>query len=274
MNLIDCVDLHLLETPTCPQYAADVRRVARRFSEHLGRDATIDDLDDVVVNRWLVSLQTSGLSAWTVKGCRARLLAVWRSTVEAGYSDRPPRRVRIVRPPKPNPVALQRQSMKRLLRACERLPGCFRHTTVRRRDGLRAWLLTQWDTGLRLGDVLALRRADIRQDGTLVVTQHKTGGIVVHRLRRPTLAALDMLGPDLFRVVGRRQWSHWIRMLFRLAGMVGTSKRIRQSSGTAVEAMHPGLGHLHLGNGRDVFTKHYLDAGVLARKKPRPPRIA
>ena len=42
------------------------------------------------------------------------------------------------------------------------------------------------------------------------------------------------------------------------AGLDGSFKKLRKSSGTRAEQLEPGRGHIHLGNSRKVFEQHYL----------------
>lgn len=56
------------------------------------------------------------------------------------------------------------------------------------------------------------------------------------------------------------------------AGLFGTFKRLRKSSGSLVEAAAPGMGHKHLGNTRAIFEKHY-EARRLTRPHPTLPPV-
>lgn len=56
------------------------------------------------------------------------------------------------------------------------------------------------------------------------------------------------------------------------AGLVGTFKTLRKTSGTQAEIL-TGRGHEHLANTRGIFEKHYLDRRRVHREPVRLPRI-
>lgn len=55
--------------------------------------------------------------------------------------------------------------------------------------------------------------------------------------------------------------------------MEGSIGKLRHSSGTAAEIIHPGHGHEHLGNTRDVFERHYLDLQKVCSLRVQPPSL-
>jgi hypothetical protein len=62
----------------------------------------------------------------------------------------------------------------------------------------------------------------------------------------------------------------WFRLRFRglvqKAGLHGSFKTLRKTSGSLVELSHPGTGHKHLGNSRAIFERHY-EALLITRSK-------
>ena len=135
-----------------------------------------------------------------------------------------------------------------------------------------------WDTGLRSCDLLDLAPDQIRE-GMVSTRQSKTGQLICHRLHKSTLEAIEAIDPServlIFPWPNRREaFQRAVRRLTKRAGMTGTFKWLRKSSGSYVEASHPGCGSRHLGH-RDstMFDKHYHDQTLTAASKPMPPEL-
>lgn len=113
-------------------------------------------------------------------------------------------------------------------------------------------------TGLNQVDLEQIEKKDI-VDGVLRWRRSKTRKLVVVAFPQ---WLLDML-PDEGPLVPTRVTGEWLRRQFRImvakAGLTGTFKTLRKTSGTLVESLNPGAGHLHLGNTRAVFEKHYMN---------------
>jgi hypothetical protein len=125
---------------------------------------------------------------------------------------------------------------------------------------------------------LPLERGWIPPDGRLQIIQRKTGGRHVAQLRPSTIAAIDATFPPARRrcwplYCCLREWRRAAAELVRSAGLSGSIGRLRHSSGTAAEVAHPGRGHEHLGNGRAVFERHYLDPLAVMSDPPLPPEL-
>ena len=101
--------------------------------------------------------------------------------------------------------------------------------------------------------------------------RQKTGRPVIVAVPADLLRRLPESGPCWPRRFSREYFRRTFRKIVARAGLRGTFKKLRKSSGTSVESLHPGCGHIHLGNTRRVFELHYLDLekGV----KPTPPAM-
>jgi hypothetical protein len=107
----------------------------------------------------------------------------------------------------------------------------------------------------------------VEADGTLRIWRHKTGSEVLVWL------PVELVNHVTAGLVWPRPWSaEWDRRTFQkiaaAAGLVGTMKKLRRSSGVSVEILHPGHGHEHLGNSRRVFERHYLRRRIVSGWKP------
>lgn len=255
-----------------------LRSTIHLFGCWLGHVATLDDCRDDTINRWLVWLSDAQRKKTTLKGHRSRLLALWRAAFEYELTDFQPRRVRKIVVPKTLPEAWSLEQLKALLIAADGFDGVFLKSRIERRAFWRGFVLVAYDTGLRLGDLLALRFDQVGADGSAIVTTNKTGAAVLCRFHPETMAAIELLRkpgrPFIFGgAIGRHAIFGRFRELVARAGLTGTTRKLRRTSGTWVERIAPGYGHRHLGNGADVFRAHYDDRRISGVEKPLPPKI-
>lgn len=253
----------------------------RRFEKHLGRPATLADLTADAVNAWLLAMQEEGLSKRTIRGHRGRILSLWNDALDEGIYHVEPRRLRKVKLPRFTPVAWSPVEVARLLAAARSAPRRFRHSRVACNLFWEAFILLMWDTALRLGDVLALKTDTVLGKDSFQVVQGKTGDVVCCRLRPETVEAISRTYPPQREYVfggavnKSRLWKKF-RALIKDAGLssVGSTKMIRKSSATAVEAANPGAAMRHLGHRTpDLAYRHYVDPRFINHAKPMPPAL-
>jgi hypothetical protein len=237
--------MHDLAQETEQQY----RRIADVFVGWAeGRELTADSLSE-----FLRYKQRLGRSPWYVRSLRSHLLAVLRFSGEHGEV----RPIRCGQLPADEwgPVEVQR-----LVAGCECLPAI-------RRQYWRTLIQAAWWTGLSGVDLHLVRREQVAADGTLRILRHKTRAEVLVWL------PVELVSHVAAGLVWPRPWSaEWDRRTFQriatAAGLVGTHKKLRRSSGVSVEILHLGHGHEHLGNSRPVFERHYLRRRIVRGWKP------
>lgn len=246
------------------------------FERWAGGPVPLDQLDEASVSAWLRDYAAGGVKPHTVRSKKNQVLALWRAASDDGLCDEPSaRRVRRVRCPEQVVDAWTKAEVEQLLRTAATLPRPHRCGLSR-----AAWfdlaIRVAWDSGLRWGDLIALRVDSVQPDGTTVV-QSKTGKAVTFTLSPTTLEALAAtLATCPRRLVCPWPASHetfndQVRTLVAKSGIrAGTWKWIRRGSGTDVEAQADGTGHLHLGNTRGVFEQSYLSPAILGRRTPAP----
>lgn len=273
MLLTRVLDSYLRSHDLAQGSAAHLRYVLGRFAREVGRN--IGDLTDDNLNAWIESLLAGGMARATVKGYRGAVITVWRHAAHE-MATRPPSKVRPVRLPRQIPTAWTCAEVWRLLAACDHVDGSFRFYRLTYAEYLRALVLVGWDTGLRLGDILKIRREHIGVDGTLALVQNKTGTPIICRLRPETMGALRKLPSKMFGVIGRGRVFELFGDLKRHAGLNGhdKTKGLRKAGATAIEAAFPGragvyLGHLTSG----LALKHYVDPRHLQAAMPQTPRL-
>jgi integrase len=254
----------------------------RRFSEWLGHEALLGDLNSVTINRFLEHRETVRANA-TVIGERAILRSIWAAAVDSQHlATGGPSRLRRLRREEIDVCGWDEKQLSSLLLATENQPGMFRSSRVgkvARAPYWRAFFLTAYDTGLRLGDVLRLTSEQIVGEGSIRVKQHKTGKLLTVWISREAFETIrisleqqprklifgDVLTPQCFH----KAW----RTMIRKAGLRGGTKYIRRTSGSMIEKARPGQGHLHLGNGATVFARHYRVDRLVNNGPVLPPRI-
>lgn len=276
MILTTLLDDYLLRARVSRGQELNYRSSLAMFAGYLGHAGSIDDLRDDVLSRYLAAIERAGHSLWTVRQKRNTLLTLWRFAFAEHMIDRQPVRVRKIPKPASRPQSWTIEEMRRLIAAAKEQRGCFRFSGVSRAAFWRAFVLAAYDSGLRMGDLMRLTFANV-QSPAVEITQHKTGKPIVVAFGQDTLAAIRDTAPPrrplIFGFLSRERLTTGFRKLVATAGLHGTSRYLRRTSGTIIEAHYPGLGHLHLGNGRDVFERHYLDQRKLKNKRPLPPRL-
>ena len=291
-NAADGTLMQYLETEYVPYRELAVRTIEHytasiaAFEKWRGQTVLLSDLSDDLLNRFLQSQQEKGLSSSTVSGRRTDILVMWRAAELDGEVDTMPRRVRRIKIPRLKITSWTLEELGKLVRAAE---GINSYATIEGNDGpltfhrgklLKAYLLVGWDTGLRRGDMLRLKRSDIQDDGRIELVQGKTDSRHVCMVRPETIAAIDetFLHPRerIFQIKGA--WlNQWFGVLVSRANVLEDRKKthkLRRSSGSHVEAIHPGAGPKHLGHApQGLFGRHYEDLSVSRAEPTLPPPI-
>lgn len=259
---------HAVEPSTVYQY----RITAERFDDWAGGAVYLDELDELVVSAWLRDYAATVRPA-TVRSKRNQILALWRAAADEYLCEPPTRRVRTARVPWIAPTAWTLDEVRELLRAASSLPR-WHACGMRRSEWFDLAIRLAWDTGLRWGDLVRLRAADVH-GGVVVVGQAKTKRPHCGRLATSTQAALraslerhprDLVCPW---IASRETFAAQVRRLVARAGIrPGTWKWLRRAGATDVECQSPGQGHgsRHLGHapGSKIAELHYLDPAVVA----------
>lgn len=256
--------------------------VARAFERFAG-PIPWRDVNDDLTNDWLCQLQDEGrLSPVTIYSRRRLFLTLWRAAYDAGLVERLPQRVRRIKQPDIVPVAFLADEIQAMLNVAEEMTGDVRGLRLPRRLWWRSFLLAAYDSGLRLSDLLSIERDWIWRGGRLSIVQAKTGRTHTVQFRAETMAAIEesMAACPRRRLIwplwcSRDCWHRHFRRLRRDAGLSrGSSKWIRRSSASYVEAAHPGTGSAHLGHrSADLARKHYFDPRIVTHEATAPPSL-
>jgi integrase len=273
MNLTDFTTQYISLRRLSPDYETRLRKRAAAFQLHAGKAALADLLTEAAVNAFLRSLV---LGEYTVRCYRADLLTLWNAAADDDLVPYPlPRRIYRT---DVTPLLVECYTVEeaRELRDVAKLLKGNYPNGVARREYWAAAIPLAWDTGIRRGDVWRFRREFVRRDGVMRMMQGKTKKPVRARLRDSTVAALDK--------IGRKQPCEWpidptffgkhFQRLVKASGVGrGTFRWLRRSSGSYVDAAHPGAGYKHLGHtSPGTFDRHY-DAKLGDDNLPAPPEL-
>lgn len=257
----------------------------RLFNRWAGRSVTIEELDDVLVLKFLGDYLKEGHSPATVNAKRRHLLAVWRDAHRRGYCPRLPTHIPRLKEYLQLPQAWRVDEIERILAAARTIPG-----TITGVPACRWWpsiLLACFDSGGRIGAIRQVRPSDVRLADRGMVLRAETQKD--HRARwcslhDQTIAACAAIHADSRELMWpwdfSREWlDQSFRKLLRRAGVQygrekgGLWHKLRRTSGTLVEA-NGGDGSRHLGNTRQVFETHYNDPTISSKSQldllPRP----
>jgi integrase len=249
-----------------PGYVEQLRVLTKRLPWDV-KDLTVKKIDQYLTR----ALHT--LAPQTVQNHRRMLITLRRAALRDGLLvDECTDRVRRVKCDLPLPRAWSHPEIRTLIQAAQHMPGGTRH--CKWSILMPAWIKFAYSSGLRLGDILAVRHDALRGNRLAVVMQ-KTGRPHVVMLDDQTIHAIATLprkGPRMFGdLVGRCVFIRAFRRLVKRAGMTGSGKYLRRSSATyaAIAGMSPTehLGHITPG----LAQRNYVDPVLVAElKKPVP----
>jgi integrase len=215
----------------------------------------------------------------TLAARRGMIVAVWRWAFEEGLVSQPPKcpAIRVPREPVP---AWSRRDVSTLVKRSAAAEGNFFPSGCPRALWFECFLRTGYETGLRRGDLFALRRTGIRS-GAVCVTAGKTRQVVVRPVSERTLELLTRLGeisPDgrLFGwAISTTQMHREFRRIRKAAGIAdGSIQWLRRSAATHLEARMPGSATRFLGHANPLLAaRFYIDFSQLTESVPVPPPL-
>lgn len=163
----------------------------RQFGRWLGRPASLDDLSDLSVSRYLIH-RAGERSPLTAEKERTQLLALARLACDRGL-----RTVRPCVPPQPVPRRVPRawtlEQLRALVAATQTEPGTI--GAVPARVWYTALVLTLWQSAERVGAVLAVPADDYCRPNLLIAAEHRKGrrSDKLHSLSTECCDLLDVL---------------------------------------------------------------------------------
>lgn len=275
-SFLNYVDRVLLARDITPEYAAKVRYCCRKFCEWLGFDLGIDALDCDPVNEFLAQLKVSGKRPDTVAGYRRAILVVWHEAYQCRDNNNAPLRVRKIRTAR-DPVEAMRHSDIRTVLTYVNGFRDYLPNGARRCDFWCGAIHSAYATGLRRGDLLKVRRDQIRQGGIAHVRQNKTGYPVAVRFSCEAMEAIDRMRVSDLALpwpYHENALSRQFRRIAKAAGVRGQFRWLRRSAASYAERECRGDGKRILGHRTDrVFQDFYDDPTISGQHPAAPPPL-
>lgn len=243
------LEAYLLRTEVRNSTAVCYRRVVNVFCNWYGTNVPEEALTADTLNRFLRDKQEEGASSYYRRSLRSALVAILRD-----------HSIGKVRPTKLEPLTVHcwdASEVARLVDACDVLPA-------KHREYYRQAIIVAYHTGLSQIDIHRLERSHVDASGTIRLRRSKTGNESVVTLPPDVVAQLPAKGLLVPPKVSREMFRRHFQKIVAAAGLKGTFKTLRTSSGTAAELI-TGKGHEHLANSRKIFEKHYLDSSKVGR---------
>ena len=268
------VDDYCLARDLSASYVDQLQRSLRLFAAWLERPAAFEDFADDTLNRFLRERQES-VGPATLRTNRGHLLALWRSAYDEGKIDRLPGRIRLPKRIRKEIEGPDRAALRRMLAEARRLPGVNRRTGIPYSRFFVAVIYLCWDCAMRRGDLLSLRKENIRGN-MLSKVQNKTGHVHRARLRPVTLKALASIhrGRQFAELLPWRQhlshFDHMFTRLKRKSGMTmrGNTQAIRRSRATYADQQRAGDGPRILGHKSYDLYERFYRVDRIAEKVP------
>ena len=289
MSLVDFVDVYVerrnSERPIGRELSPDSRRTllesAKSFGSWLGRDARVSDLSPAAINRYLENLHGRHFSPYTVKGRRTNLMCLLRRAIRMRLTQADPGEVRSVHCPKLVKEGYTFEDAQKLVAYLASLEGKVRHTAIPKATFWLSAVLTQWNLGIRIGDISRIEVSAFILCGTLFVVESKTGKSstrVLHNSTRDAISqciAFDPKRQYIWPGHSPRRLMKTFATLPHRCGLPGTSRFLRRGSSSAVERDNPGAGWRFLNHsGPSVFENFYRVDGIATPEALSPPEIA
>ena len=232
-------------------------------------DLPIEQFSATAISEFLAAKQRAGASSHYRRSLRNTLRALYRFCRQG----MPIEQIRPVRVDPLDNESWTPEEIDRLLAALDEL-----RLTTFERWYWRTLIGAAYFTGLSGIDLHRVERRHVTASGVIPFTRSKTGKRVCVAIPLSLLADIDTTcpkeGPIWPRLVTEEGERLQFAKIVEKAKLKGTFKKLRRSSGTQVELLNPGRGHEHLGNGREIFERHYGDVALLAPKPAAIPGLA
>ena len=249
------------------QFCSKIGRFVK-FCENL--ELKPSDITPAHQQAFINELNQCGLAPETVRGYHRSIVAAMNFSEELKIG-----KVYLPKVPEKDNECLTIKEIKKLLRAAARITGKMKNGVP--------WSLfwetaihVAYSTGLRRGDMLKVKSSKIDKKRYMIIKQSKTEKPVRVRFSKKAVKLIKKHGHKLATPwpYTAEHFGKCFKKLCKLAGVNPNAlwKWLRRSAGSYADA--DGRGHEVLGNGRNVFEKHYRSQKVASKKLPKQVAIA
>lgn len=281
MTLVSLLDDHYAPerlTGKSPNTVRLYKHSINAYSRHLGRSATVGDLNTKTISAFLDFLLTgTKLARATIQKDRTQLVALWNWAAKKGWLAEFPQ-IASVNVPDRLPDSWSDDELKALVKACEAQTGMI--GDIPASQYWLALLSVVHDTAERIGALLQTAAADLDPSGCLTVRgEHRKGSkrdkryrlqpITVERLKAIRRPGVKLLFP----------WPYSYGYIFGRFGKVLDSAglpnnrrtkfhKIRRTTASNLEAAGGNATELLDHANRSTTKKSYLNPAVLKSVQP------
>lgn len=269
-----------LEVEMKPNGMANYSYAALALTKFCGQNVLLSEIDEAMVNRFILHRLASGTSPTSVRNERFALLRIVDHAAANGHCRELVRRkVRTVTIARRMPVGPKRDQLSKLLASASKLDGQFTNG-ISRAVYFQALIAVAYETGLRKGDLWNIDREQIAEDGTIALTMNKTGQQHTCRISDATRKLLDQLPgrfPLRFPTNSSSTYSKWAGRIKDKAGVKirGLCQPIRRSAASYVK-LDGGNSQEFLGHSTPgVDVRYYLIPQIIRDSlPPMPPPLS
>lgn len=254
------------------------RMTLQRWSEQLGREPTVADLDDLVVQRYLAT-RRAAVKAATARKDRNQIAALHKYCAARRYVEQFPTYPQI-RAPGRIPRGYTVEDVSALLRQALRKRPPMRGTPLKPHLFFSSLIRCCWETAERIGSHLALEWQDVDLAQRFVVFRAEGRKGATRDIMRPISPQLAEWLEQIRTAEGEKVWPwlidksglwHHFDMLCRRSGVVNRGFHGLRKSAASYVAAAGGDATQLLDHSNPAITKrHYLDETIA---KPRQTAI-
>ena len=285
MNLDDYLSVYLnehefgLRASTIQYHRAAIGTLNRFFN----RKVEVAELSTPMFNEFLDWLKLNRKPD-TFRTVRGSILTLWRHAAESGLAS-PPLKIRKMRISRLAPTAWNPFEMLKLIETARQRPGVMQ-SGISYGVFWEALIRSAYDTGMRLGDLFALRPdalLEAKSGATVRCITSKTGDAIVRQLRPETWTCVkkclssnvrkkELVFPWHFR---RETFYVHFAAIVKEAGIrPGTFRYIRRVAVTWADIDSPGTGQHLAGHKNERTTaESYRDTSQINEQCPAPMEI-
>ena len=274
-----------LRDSTAEQYQNSVNLIEKWH----GSPLHLEEMTDLFISRWIKDYE-SDKSPHTVRTRRSALIAIMKGAYQSRHVEYEPKRIRPVKGIQTTPKdvwnALEIQAL--IAKTPQVLKGRFRTTNIQKALYFSSLITMAFESGLRLGDILAIKSEDLLTKDIIEIETQKTGRpvqvVISDNLKNLIFSTYEGFNRDRSLVWpayrsgssknqkrGMQEQARKIMIACNLRCSDGVFKKLRRSSITEAERLQPGTGWIQGGHSKpDVTIKHYLNQDMAYKERQRP----